>query len=103
MNVENCTMDIDIDTDKEYSAGFVGKNSGRLSFSGCMSKVTSIPQRSLRQDLWQRQALHVIYQRYIRRTGLPGFQSTGFKLLPESGGENYLDDTIIKARKALIK
>ncbi|MEE1261459.1 hypothetical protein [Ruminococcus sp.] len=35
MNVENCTMDIDIDTDKEYSAGFVGKNSGRLSFSGC--------------------------------------------------------------------
>ena len=36
VNVENCTMDIDIDTNKEYAAGYVGKiNNGTFNISGC--------------------------------------------------------------------
>ena len=40
VNVENCTMDIDIDTSKEYAAGYVGKNSAKLIISG--GTVTAI-------------------------------------------------------------
>ncbi len=36
VNIENCTMDIDIYTQKEYAAGYVGKaNSSPLNISGC--------------------------------------------------------------------
>ena len=35
VNVENCTMNVDIVTGKEYSAGYVGKHSGMLNISGC--------------------------------------------------------------------
>lgn len=41
VNIENCTVDADIDIQKEYSAGFIGKSyNGEINISGCTAKGT---------------------------------------------------------------